>query len=333
MFWIQSAHQRAVVRRARITNNHPMPSDTLPTVPYRGRFAPSPSGPLHFGSLITALGSALDAHAHGGEWWLRIDDLDPPRVAPGAVDAILRALAAYGFEWQGTVQYQRHRHEAYEAALTELRHLGAVYPCACTRREIADSVVSQRGAAIYPGTCRAGVAPGKMARAIRLNTQGAQVTLRDRLQGELTLDVEREVGDFVIKRADGLFAYQLAAVVDDAALGVTDIVRGADLLDSSLRQRYLQQLLRLPTPRYLHLPVAVNVLGEKWSKQTLAPALEVQHPGPTLVRALEFLNQAPPRALAQAPVAEIWAWARGRWNPARLPAARTLHGEPPITQP
>lgn len=317
----------AVVGHAGITNNRVM------SITYRGRFAPSPSGPLHFGSLITALGCALDAHAHGGEWRLRIDDLDPPRVAPGAVDAILCALEAFGFEWQGAVQYQHNRREAYEAALTKLTDLGMVYPCACTRREIADSVVSQRGAAIYPGTCRLGIAPGKTRQALRLNTQGAHVTLHDRLQGALTLDLERDVGDFVIKRADGLFAYQLAAVVDDAELGVTDIVRGADLVDSSLRQVYLQTLLQLPTPRYLHLPVAVNALGEKLSKQTLAPPLDVQHPGPALVRALAFLNQAPPPALAHASVAEIWAWARAQWDVNSLPAMRTLCGEEVITQP
>lgn len=300
---------------------------------YRGRFAPSPSGPLHFGSLITALGSALDACAHGGEWHVRIDDLDPPRVVPGAADAILRALDAYGFAWHGPVEYQSRRRDAYESALSKLGHLGVVYACACTRREIADSVISQRGAAVYPGTCRAGLAPGKTARAIRVNVQGAHVTLQDRLQGEITLDLAREVGDFVIRRADGLFAYQLAAVVDDAALGVTDIVRGADLLDSSLRQIYLQQLLQLPTPRYQHLPVAVNALGEKLSKQTLAPALDLQHPGPTLVQALAFLNQAPPAALARASVAEIWAWAHANWAPSRLPAARTLHGEAVMNQP
>lgn len=310
-----------------------MPSGALKIVLYRGRFAPSPSGPLHFGSLVTALGGALDAHAHGGEWRLRIDDLDSPRVAPGAADMILRALEAYGFAWQGEVRYQSQSLEAYEAALAELTRLGVVYACACSRREIADSVVSQRGAAIYPGTCRGGIAPDRAARAIRLNTQGARIALCDRLQGDLTLDLERAVGDFVIKRADGLFAYQLAAVVDDAALGVTDIVRGADLIDSSLRQIYLQRLLGLSTPRYLHLPVAVNALGEKLSKQTLAPALDLQHPGPALVRALAFLNQAPPPSLARAPVSEIWAWARLNWRVARLSGVRTLQSEEGITQP
>lgn len=321
-----------VVRPARIANNRAMPSSSLPTQAYRGRFAPTPSGPLHFGSLITALGSALDAYAQNGEWYLRIDDLDPPRVAPGAIDAILRALECYGFAWHGPVQYQSRRRDAYEAALAELGHLGVVYACACTRREIADSVVSQRGAAVYPGTCRAGLAPGKTARAIRVNVQDVRVTLQDRLQGELVLDLGREVGDFVVKRADGLFAYQLAAVVDDAALGITDIVRGADLIDSSLRQIYLQQLLRLPMSRYLHLPVAVNALGEKLSKQTLAPPLDLQHPGPTLVRALAFLHQAPPAELMRASIAEIWHWARANWDPSRLPVARTQHGEAVMNQ-
>lgn len=297
-------------------------------VRYRGRFAPSPSGPLHFGSLITALGSYLDAKAQGGEWWLRIDDLDPPRVAPGATDAILRALEAYGLEWNGAVQYQRQRGVAYAAALAELQRLGVVYACACSRREIADSSMGRPGAPIYPGTCRAGLAPGKIARALRVDTRNAQVSIADRLQGKVMRDLEREAGDFIVQRADGLFAYQLAAVVDDAELGVTDIVRGADLLDSTLRQAYLQRLLGLPLPRYLHLPVAVNALGEKLSKQTLAPPLDTAHPQPALVRALRFLNHAPPQTLQGAKTREILAWAIENWSIARIPAVRSM--EPQI---
>jgi len=295
---------------------------------YRGRFAPSPTGPLHFGSLITALGSYLDAKAQGGEWWLRIDDIDPPRVAPGAIDAILRALEAYGLEWEGAVQYQRHRGEAYAAALAELQRLGVVYACACSRREIADSSMGRPGAPIYPGTCRAGLAPGKAARALRVDTRGASVRVEDRLQGIVEQDLECEAGDFIVQRADGLFAYQLAAVVDDAELGVTDIVRGSDLLDSTLRQVYLQTLLKLPLPRYLHLPVAVNALGEKLSKQTLAPPLDIAHPQPLLVQALSFLNHPPPEALKGAKTREILAWAVQNWAVARLPKVRSL--EPQI---
>ena len=294
---------------------------------YRGRFAPSPSGPLHFGSLITALASYLDAKAQGGEWWVRIDDLDPLRVAPGASDAILRALEAYGLTWDGAVQYQRQRSEAYARALAELQRQGVVYACACSRREIADSSIGRPSAPIYPGTCRAGLAPGKVARALRVDTRGENVAFEDRLQGPVSLDLEREVGDFILQRADGLFTYQLAAVVDDAELGITDIVRGADLLDSTLRQLYLQYLLKLPLPRYLHLPVAVNALGEKLSKQTLAPPLDITHPQPVLVRALHFLNHSLPQALHGAATQEILAWAVQNWSITPIPAVRSKEPE------
>lgn len=294
---------------------------------YRGRFAPSPSGPLHFGSLICALGSYLDARAQGGEWWVRIDDLDPPRVAPGAVDAILRALEAYGLTWDGSVQYQSRRSAAYEAALETLRRRGVAYACGCTRREIADSNVGRTDVAIYPGTCRAGLAPHKAARAWRVDTRGARVHFEDRLQGRIEQDLEYAAGDFIVQRADGWFAYQLAAVVDDAELGITDIVRGADLIDSTLRQVYLRRLLDLPTPRYLHLPVAVNALGEKLSKQTLAPPLDMTFPQSTLIQALAFLQHAPPLALREVAVPEILSWAIAHWSPADLPQARTIEQE------
>ena len=299
----------------------------MPQVRYRGRFAPTPSGPLHFGSLITALASYLDAKAQGGEWWLRIDDLDPPRVVPGASDAILRALEAYGLTWDGAVQYQHQRTEAYARALVELRGQGVVYACACSRREIADSSIGRPGAPIYPGTCRAGLAPGKATRALRVDTRGVKVSFDDRLQGPVSLDLEHAAGDFILQRADGLFAYQLAAVMDDAELGITDIVRGADLLDSTLRQVYLQRLLNLPSPRYLHLPVAVNALGEKLSKQTLAPPLDIAYPQPSLVSALNFLNHPVPQALNRAPTPEILAWALQNWAVARLPPGRCKEPE------
>ena len=291
---------------------------------YRGRFAPSPSGPLHFGSLLTALGSYLDAKAQGGEWWLRIDDLDAPRVAPGATDAILRALEAYGLEWDGAVQYQSHRSEVYAAALNALQTLGVVYACGCSRREISDSSMAGAGAAIYPGTCRDGLASGKSARAWRVDTRGAKVRFEDRLQGLIEQNLETTSGDFVVQRADGLFAYQLAVVVDDAELGITDVVRGADLIDSCLRQVYLYQLLGLEAPRYLHLPVIVNAAGEKLSKQTLAPALDLDRPQQTIVQALHHLNLAPPRALARASLKELLDWAVKYWKPANLPLHRTL---------
>ena len=223
---------------------------------------------------------------------------------------------------------QANRSDAYAAALAELQRLGVVYACACTRREIADSTMGHGGAPIYPGTCRAGVPPGKVPRAWRVDTRGVQVSIDDRLQGHVHQDLEGEAGDFIVQRADGIFAYQLAAVVDDAELGVSDIVRGADLLDSTLRQVYLQGLLGLAAPRYLHLPVAVNALGEKLSKQTLAPALETRHPQATLIQALRFLNHAPPQALQGAPVQDLLTWAIANWSLARLPQVRSC--EPQI---
>lgn len=296
----------------------------MPTSNYRGRFAPSPTGPLHFGSLLTALGSYLDAKSQGGLWFLRIDDLDPPRVVPGAVDAILRALDVYGLEWDGAVQYQSQHSAAYAAAFAKLQANALVYPCACSRREIADSQVGQGQTLIYPGTCRLGLAPGKIARAWRLNTQDAQVGFEDRLQGVISHNLAQVSGDFVVQRADGLFAYQLAAVVDDAALEITHVVRGADLLDSSLRQVYLQQLLGLASPSYLHLPVVLNAQGEKLSKQTLAPALDLQQPQQTLLQALTYLQHPAPPALRHASIEELLEWSINNWNPAHLPRLRTL---------
>jgi len=295
-----------------------------PMTQYRGRFAPTPSGPLHLGSLLTAVGSYLDAKAQGGQWLLRIDDLDPPRVASGAINAILHALEAFGLAWDEVVQYQSQRQEAYAEALEQLRSTGLLYACACTRREIADSHLGAMAPGIYPGTCRPGLAPGKSARAWRLDTRGTQVEIEDRLQGCIGQNLEHSSGDFVLHRADGLVAYQLAAVVDDAALGITDVVRGLDLLDSSLRQAYVYRLLGLALPRYLHLPVVVNAAGEKLSKQTLAPALDVAHPEAQLWQVLTLLQHAPPQTMQHAPVAELLQWAVACWDPLRLPRVRTL---------
>ena len=291
---------------------------------YRGRFAPSPTGPLHFGSLVAAVGSYLEARTRGGDWLVRIEDLDPPRVVPGATDEILRTLERCGMHWDEPVIRQSTRDDAYHAALHELGQRGLVYPCACSRREIADSGARGIEGLVYPGTCRAGLPPGKTARALRLDTRGAAVQFTDALQGEIAQDIETQVGDFVLYRADRVFAYQLAVVVDDAEQGVTHVVRGADLLDSTPRQIYLQRLLALPTPRYAHLPVAVNADGEKLSKQTLAPAVDVERPVPQLVAALCFLGQGPPAHLIEADVASFWKWALAKWDASRIPRARAL---------
>ena len=285
-----------------------------------GRFAPSPTGALHLGSLIAAVGSYLDARAGGSRWIVRIEDVDEPRTQAGAIDAILATLEDCGFEWDGPVARQSERTGLYRAAFERLVTAGAVYACACTRKEIADSALAIDGARIYPGTCRHGLAPGRKARACRVRTNGSKIEFTDRVQGRIVQDVEHEVGDFVLLRADGYFAYQLAVVVDDADQGVTDVVRGADLLDSTARQIHLQRLLGYPTPAYLHLPVAVNARGEKLSKQTGAHAAGRE----SLAIAFDFLGHALPRELHDAPPAEQLAWGIGHWDPARIPRARAI---------
>jgi glutamyl-Q tRNA(Asp) synthetase len=280
-----------------------------------GRFAPSPTGPLHFGSLVAALGSYLDARAQGGRWVVRIEDVDEPRTQPGAGDAILATLEACGFEWDGPVVVQSQRTGSYREALDHLEAAGQVYPCGCTRKEIADSALASDGARIYPGTCRHGLGPGRSARAYRVRTDATPIEFTDRLQGPQSQALSREVGDFVLFRADGYFAYQLAVVVDDAAQGITAVVRGADLLDSTARQIHLQRLLRLPTPSYLHLPVALNAAGEKLSKQTGATPAGPQ----SVADAFAFLNHAPPADLRGAPPSELLAWGVAQWDVARLP--------------
>jgi glutamyl-Q tRNA(Asp) synthetase len=285
---------------------------------YRGRFAPSPTGPLHFGSLVAAIGSYLDARAHGGEWLLRIDDLDPPREAPGAARQIIDALAAYGFASDGDIVYQSTRHAAYRAAFERLVAAGLVYPCACSRKEIADSALHGQGdrdrALVYPGTCRDGLPPGKPPRAWRLRVPPQAVAFEDRRCGRIEQNLAQEAGDFVLLRADGLWAYQLAAVVDDAAAGVTHVVRGADLLDSTPRQVYLQRCLGVPTPQYLHLPVVLNDRGEKLSKQTGAAALSTEDTAALLREAFRFLGL--PRAGSLALASAVAAW-RERYPPSR----------------
>jgi len=295
--------------------------DTRPSG-YRGRFAPSPTGPLHFGSLVAAVASFLEARRHGGQWLVRMEDLDPPREVPGAGDAILRALEAYGLEWDGAVLYQSERGQAYAAALQALRAEGLLYACACTRKEIAAARGPGRPPDYYPGTCRGGPPSGRRGRTLRVLTEQARIEFEDALQGPQSEDLEEQVGDFVLRRADGLFAYQLAVVVDDAHQGITHVMRGADLLDSTARQVYLQHLLGLATPHYAHLPVAVNTAGEKLSKQTGARPLDAADPVPGLWAALAFLGQAPPPELRRANLHELWDWARARWDPGAIARCR-----------
>jgi glutamyl-Q tRNA(Asp) synthetase len=290
---------------------------------YRGRFAPSPTGPLHFGSLVAAVGSYLDAKAHGGVWLVRMDDLDLSRTVPGAADLILRSLESLGMAWDEPVVYQSKRSAAYEAALKVLKKRKLIYPCACSRREIADSAVGGLDGPIYSGTCRKGLLAGRAARADRVITDNTRIELKDVIQGKIVHSLERQVGDFVVKRADGYYAYQLAAVVDDAAQGITDVVRGADLLDSTTRQIYLQQLLGYTTPHYAHLPVAVNVLGEKLSKQTLAAPIDNRELLATLNAALAFLGQDTITDADPKKMADFWKRAIAGWDLARVPRQRT----------
>lgn len=266
---------------------------------YIGRFAPSPSGPLHAGSLVAALASRLDALAHGGRWLLRIEDLDPPREVPGAAEDIIRTLAAFGFTPDGPIVFQGQRHPHYQQAFDRLRDAGWVYPCGCTRKEIADSL-QQRGSAparhrerVYPGTCRHGLRPGQAVRAWRVRVDDIVVRWHDEALGDCEEALARSVGDFVLRRADGLWAYQLAVVVDDALQGVTHVVRGDDLLGATARQIHLQQLLGWPQPVYRHLPVVTDARGEKLSKQTGAAALRSDQALPALEQALAHLGIAP----------------------------------------
>ena len=290
---------------------------------YRGRFAPSPTGPLHFGSLVAAVGSYLDAKHHQGKWLVRIEDLDTPRTVKGAADDILGTLEAYGLHWDEDIIYQSQRTVAYVKAFHHLKEISVVYPCCCTRKEIADSALHGMDGQIYPGTCRNGIPAGREGRAWRVRTdltpshlrgQGS-IEFNDALQGRISQHLENELGDFVVKRADGLFAYQLAVVVDDAAQGITHVVRGADLLLSTPRQIYLQTLLGLPTPAYMHLPVAVNAQGEKLSKQTLARPVGLHDAVTTLYFALTFLRQYPPAELQRSDLATVWNWAIAHWYP------------------
>jgi glutamyl-Q tRNA(Asp) synthetase len=289
---------------------------------YCGRFAPSPTGPLHFGSLVAALGSCLDARAHGGRWRLRLEDVDEPRSVPGAAEGILLTLERFGFAWDGEVVRQSRRKAHYCAAFERLRRSGAVFACACSRREVADSSLGANGAPRYPGTCRDGLPQGRQARSWRLKVDRGPICFEDALQGRFCQDLAAEVGDFVVLRADGYFAYQLAVVVDDADQGINHVVRGADLMASTPRQICLQRHLGLPQPTYLHLPAAVNAAGEKLSKQTRAKPIDGMRPQQVLTAALAFLGQRPPAELAEADLDSLWRWAIMHWDRSLLPRRR-----------
>ena len=270
--------------------------------------------------MVAAVGSYLDAKSHGGTWALRIEDLDPPRVAPGSVDSIFRCLEKFQMAWDGDVVFQGARTDAYQAALDGLRSRDLVYACACTRKEIGDAGLAGPDGPVYPGTCRDGLPPGRDARAWRVRAGDAQIEFTDLLQGHVRQDLARDTGDFVLFRADRVFAYHLACAVDDHAQGITHVVRGADLLASTPRQIHLQRLLGLPTPYYLHLPVALNAAGEKLSKQTLASPVDPGRAATILAGVLRFLKHPPPDEVCADSLSALWSWAGENWVRSRLPA-------------
>jgi len=273
---------------------------------YRGRFAPSPTGPLHFGSFVTALAGFLRARAARGEWHLRLDDLDPPRTVPGAVEGIQRTLERCGLTWDGPVVRQSRRRSEHRAACARLVAAGHAFYCTCSRRDV--------GSRPYAGTCRARTTPPAGRHCVRLRVTAVPIVIDDALQGRSSWNLAEQGGDFVIWRVEDLPAYHLAAVVDDAALGATEVVRGADLLDSAPRQRYLQRLLGFTEPAYLHLPVAVDSRGQKLSKQQHAPAIDAFPAERVMSAALAWLGLPPPPELANAPLRELLAWAVGAWS-------------------
>jgi len=289
---------------------------------YRGRFAPSPSGPLHFGSLVAAIGSYLDAKYNNGQWLVRMEDLDPPRTVQGASRDILMSLEKLGMEWDEEVFFQSQRNQAYQLALSNLDQKGILYPCTCSRREIADSSIAGISGSIYPGTCRNKLSHVDRPAALRLRTNHHTIAFKDALRGLVCQQLEHDIGDFVLRRADNVYAYQLAVVVDDAQQNITHVVRGTDLLDSTPRQIYLQRLLGYTTPSYMHLPVVTNAQGEKLSKQTHAAPIDPSNALSQMVAALEFLGQNPPKELADDNLATFWQWAIKNWRIDKIPTTQ-----------
>lgn len=288
---------------------------------YRGRFAPSPTGPLHQGSLIAAVASYLEARTQQGQWLLRIEDVDELRNVKGAADSILRSLEAYGFEWDESVVYQTQRKEAYEAALQQLKQQSLAYPCTCSRKQLRAAALEGKLKSgplgyIYPGTCRSqSFKPGhSQDYAIRIKAAAREICIEDALQGIYCQHLSDDLGDFVIRRRDGLFAYQLAVVVDDAWQNISHVVRGVDLLDSTPRQVYLQQCLDYAPLHYAHLPILRNAHGDKLSKQTGAEGIGHSASVPRLVDALHFLGQQPPAELQRATLRDVWQWALANWQ-------------------
>jgi glutamyl-Q tRNA(Asp) synthetase len=292
--------------------------------PYIGRFAPSPTGLMHMGSLMAAVASYLEARRHAGRWLLRIEDLDPPREFPGASQSFLDTLERFGFTWDAAPIYQSKRSERYMEILQILRREGWVYPCSCSRKILREDGLIGVDGLRYSGRCRGVVHTNYEGLAYRVSVPDREYDFLDQVQGMQTQNLAQMVGDFVLRRADLLWAYQLAVVVDDADCGVTHIVRGADLLDSTPRQLYLQEILGFSHPQYLHIPVITNLQGEKLSKQTLAPALQTGAEAAQLWQALSLLWQAPPAQLRFAALGEVWEWAHLHWDTTKIPQKRSV---------
>lgn len=286
-----------------------------------GRFAPTPSGPPHFGTLLAAIASYLHAKSNDGQWLLRIEDLDPPRVVPGATDSMLHTLEAFALFWDGELMFQSQRESAYQDALHQLLQHDRAFPCCCTRRVLIHAKQGAEGV-IYPGTCRNGLAPGQAAHSYRARITEAPIEFLDGVQGLIRENLAQTTGDFIIRRGDGYFAYQLAVVVDDAAQGITQVVRGADLLSSTARQIHLQHQLGLTEPEYLHIPIVLDSLGRKLSKSEAAPTLHPDNPAACWHQALQCLGQSPPDDLQS--VTELRDWALANWRPERIPRQASL---------
>ena len=293
--------------------------------PYIGRFAPSPTGPVHFGTLVAAVGSYLQAKKNNGKWIIRMEDVDTTRKVAGSDKQILDTLEAFGFEWQEEVIYQSEQSRHYEKALEQLTSQSLVFPCLCSRKQL-----TKIDSDIYPGTCRDRKLPEKNEHALRLSARNISIEFNDTVMGIQSQNMAQQCGDFVIKRRDGLFAYQLAVVVDDALQNITEIVRGSDLLDSTPRQIYIQQLLGYATPAYCHLPLAVDSDGNKISKSEGATKVDVKNRERLLCSVLDFLGQDPPADLSDCNINDIWSWAVEHWDVAHVPSK--THIQPVLSQ-
>lgn len=294
-----------------------MPNHKLQT--YKGRFAPSPTGPVHFGTLIAAVGSYLQAKKNQGEWLMRMEDVDTTRKVDGADTDILQSLEAFGFEWDGEIIYQSRQTDYYAQALEQLISESMVFPCTCSRKKLAET-----NSDIYPGFCRSAHLPVKSEHALRVLADNINIEFDDAVMGKQRQNIEQQCGDFVIRRRDNLFAYQLAVVVDDALQNVTEVVRGADLLDSTARQIYLQQRLHYPTPDYCHLPLAVDASGYKISKSAGAAKVSLKNREISLIAALNFLGQQAPAELVKSNLDDIWMWAIANWNIKQVPSLKNI---------